>query len=52
MKVNDRIVWIELATSGDDPESASLERVTVRITDKELEPVAELPATTIDEPDG
>lgn len=40
MKVNDRLLWIELATSGPDPERDSIERITTVVTDKALEVVA------------
>lgn len=36
MKVNDRMVWIELATSGPDPEAHRIEHVAAVVTDKEL----------------
>jgi len=36
MKVNDRMVWIELATSGPDPEADHITRISTVVTDKEL----------------
>ncbi|MCA9610114.1 MAG: hypothetical protein KC619_31170 [Myxococcales bacterium] len=42
MKVNDRLVWIELVTSGPDPDEDRIERIATVVTDKELAVVAEL----------
>lgn len=49
MIVSDRLVWIELATSGPDPEKDRIERISAVITDKELDVVAETGAVEVDE---
>jgi len=48
MKVSDRLVWIELATSGPDPETDRIERVSAVITDKDLAVVAETGAVEVE----
>jgi len=45
----DRMVWVELVTSGDDPETDSIERIRTIVTDKDLEIVAEGPATPVED---
>jgi len=49
MIVSDRLVWIELATSGPDPETDRIERVSAVITDKDLAVVAQTGAVEVDE---
>jgi len=41
MAAKDRMVWIGLTTSGPDPDTDSIESIHVRITDKEMEVLAE-----------
>ena len=43
MKVKDGIVWVDLVTSGDDPETGTIERIHAIVTDKDLAIVAEEP---------
>ncbi len=49
MKVKDRMVWVELVTSSDDPETGAIERIHAIVTDKDLAVVAEGPPTDVDD---
>lgn len=50
MKVNDRLVWIELATSGPDPDEDRIERIATVVTDKELETLTTVGPLEVIEP--
>ena len=50
MKLNDRVVWIDVRASGLDPAADRLERLSVAVTDKELAVLAEAEDVSVDDP--
>ena len=50
MKLNARVVWIDVRASGLDPAADRLERLSVAVTDKELAVLAEAEDVSVDDP--